>query len=67
MNKKIYHFRVDCCYDYKIKADNEEQARQILIDKGGLEMQGTLDMLEGAYADATLTEVEDDNDEVYWC
>lgn len=67
MNKKIYHFRVDCFYDYKIEADNEEQARQVLIDKGGLEIQGTLDMLEGAYADATLTEVEEDNEQVYWC
>ena len=60
MSRKTYHFRVDCYYDYKIKADNEEQARQILIDKGGLEIQGTLDMLEGAYADATLTEVEEE-------
>ena len=42
MNKKTYHFQVDCCYDYKIKANNEEQARQILIDQGGFEIQGTL-------------------------
>ena len=60
MNKKIYHFRVDCCYDYKIKADNEEQARQILIDKGGFEIQGTLRYVDNAYADATLTEVEEE-------
>ena len=43
----------------KIKADNEEQARQILVDQGGFEIQGTLRYVDNAYADATLTEVEE--------
>jgi|TARA_R100001079_G_C4416004_1_gene137665 hypothetical protein len=59
MSKKIYHFQVDCCYDYKIKANNEEHARKILVDQGGIEIQGTFRYLDNAYADATLTEVED--------
>tara|TARA_R100001086_G_scaffold202596_1_gene118732 strand:- start:561 stop:740 length:180 start_codon:yes stop_codon:yes gene_type:complete len=57
MNKKTYHFQVNCCYDYKIAANNEEQARQILIDQGGFEIQGTLRYLDDAYANAILTEI----------
>lgn len=40
--KSIYQFCVPCSYFYEIEAETEEEARQILIEKGGIEITGEL-------------------------
>jgi len=40
--KKTYQFCVPCSYYYEIEADTEEEARQILIEKGGIIIDGEL-------------------------
>jgi len=40
--KKTYQFTVPCAYYYEIEADTEEEARQILIEKGGIIIDGEL-------------------------
>ena len=42
MTKKTYQFDVPCIYYYEINADTEEQAKKILEDKGGIEIEGEL-------------------------
>ena len=37
-----YEFYVPCHYRYEIKAESEEQARRILCEKGGLDIDGEL-------------------------
>ena len=49
---KTYNFKVDCYYHYKIKANNKKQARQILIDKGGISIDGELCLDENNYKQA---------------
>lgn len=39
---KIYEFCVPCSYHYEIEAETEEEARQILIEKGGIDIMGEL-------------------------
>ena len=40
--KKTYQFCVPCSYYYEIEANTEEEARQILIEKGGIDIDGDL-------------------------
>jgi len=40
--KKTYQFCVPCSYYYEIEAETEEEARQILIEKGGIIIEGEL-------------------------
>jgi len=40
--KKTYQFCVPCSYYYEIEANTEEEARQILIEKGGIDIDGEL-------------------------
>jgi hypothetical protein len=40
--KKTYQFCVPCSYYYEIEANTEEEARQILIEKGGIIIEGEL-------------------------
>ena len=57
--KKKYNFAVECFYDYEIEANTEEEARQILQDKGGFEIQGKMRYVDSAFKEARLTEVND--------
>ena len=54
---KIYYFSVQCEYRYEIQARDEETARKILQEKGGLEIQGEPVFLDDAYKEAELVEV----------
>jgi len=40
--KKTYQFCVPCSYYYEIEANTEEEARQILLEKGGIDIEGEL-------------------------
>ena len=55
--KKTYQFDVPCVYYYEIDADTEEQARKILLDKGGLDIDGDLCLDEDNYKRAELVGV----------
>tara|TARA_R100001463_G_scaffold118154_1_gene173808 strand:+ start:540 stop:830 length:291 start_codon:yes stop_codon:yes gene_type:complete len=55
--KKTYQFDVPCVYYYEINADTEVQARKILLDKGGLDIEGNLCLDEDNYKRAELVGV----------
>ena len=54
---KTYQFDVPCVYYYEIDAETEEQARQILISKGGIDIEGDLLLEQGDYEQAKLVGV----------
>ena len=58
MNKK-YIFDVPCFYVYEVKAETEEQARKILVEDGGLQLEGNLSLERNDYLDAKLNTVEE--------
>jgi len=60
-NKKRYQFRVPCYYFYEIFANNENQAKKILLNKGGLDIEGKLSLDDNAYKDAELRNVIERN------
>jgi hypothetical protein len=49
-----YEFEVPCSYYYCIEAESEEQARKILIETGGLDIEGELCIEEKNYRNAIL-------------
>ena len=49
---KTYTFAVPCSYVYEIGAESEEQARKILCEKGGLDIDGELLLEDDAYRKA---------------
>ena len=55
LKTKTYQFDVPCAYYYEINAESEEQARKILIEKGGIEIEGELTLTD--YEQATLVGV----------
>ena len=55
--KKTYQFDVPCVYYYEIDADTEEQAKKILEDKGGVEIEGELCLESENYKEAKLVGV----------
>ena len=55
--KKTYQFDVPCVYYYEIDADTEEQAKKILEDKGGIEIEGELCLESENYKEAKLVGV----------
>ena len=57
---KTYQFDVPCTYYYEIDAETEEQARQILISKGGIDIEGDLLLEQGDYEQAKLVGVLND-------
>ena len=57
MTKKTYQFDVPCIYYYEINADTEEQAKKILEDKGGIEIEGELCLESENYKEAKLVGV----------
>ena len=58
--KKTYQFDVPCVYYYEIDADTEEEARKILVEKGGLDLDGDLQLEEEDYKEAKLIGVLDE-------
>ena len=55
--KNTYVFSVPATYAYEIDADTEEEARQLLRDKGGVDILGDLlEISDKDYRDATLEE-----------
>ena len=53
-NIKMYQFKVPCYYFYEIFANNENQARKILLKNGGMDIEGNLSFDDNAYKDAEL-------------
>jgi|5B_taG_2_1085324.scaffolds.fasta_scaffold397326_1 hypothetical protein len=49
---KQYQFIVPCSYYYEIEAESEEKAREILLDKGGIDIDGELLIDDDAYRKA---------------
>ena len=49
---KTYTFAVPCSYVYEIGAESEEQARKILCEMGGLDIDGELLLEDDAYRKA---------------
>jgi hypothetical protein len=61
MNKlKEYQFIVPCSFYYQIEANTEEEARQILLDKGGIDIDGELLLDDDAYRKADCIGVMND-------
>ena len=55
--KNTYVFSVPATYVYEIDADTEEEARQTLRDKGGIDVLGSLlEISDRDYRDAYLEE-----------
>ena len=54
---KTYQFDVPCFYYYEINAKSEEQARKILIEKGGIDIEGDLLLEQGDYEQAKVVGV----------
>jgi len=57
-NKKLYQFKVPCYYFYEIFANNENQARKILLNNGGIDIDGKLFSDDNAYKDADCNTIE---------
>mgnify|MGYP006100887467 CR=1 FL=1 len=55
--KNTYVFSVPATYAYEIDADTEEEARQLLRDKGGIDILGKLlEISDKDYRNATIEE-----------
>ena len=55
--KNTYVFSVPATYFYEVDADSEEEARQLLVDEGGIEFFGQLgEITHKDYLNATLEE-----------
>ena len=54
MKEKTFEFSVPCFCHYKIKAKTEKEARKILVEKGGIDIQGNLCLEEDDYKKAEL-------------
>ena len=56
---KEYLFSVEATYKYKIVANNEQEARQILEEQGGLDIEGELCIDIDNYSNAYLEVVNE--------
>ena len=54
MKAKIFAFEVPCSYYYENEAKTEEEARKILVEKGGIDIQGNLCLEEDNYKKARI-------------
>ncbi len=54
--KNSYVFSVPATYTYQIDADTEEEAREILEERGGADILGDVDISAKDYRNATLEE-----------
>ena len=61
--KKTYKFTVPCAYYYEIEANTEEEAREILLEKGGIDIEGELLLDDDAYRTADCIEEEEEEEE----
>ena len=52
-NNKEFTFSVPCSLEYRIFANNEEEAKDILLEKGGYEIQGEV-LVEGSDFDNAI-------------
>jgi hypothetical protein len=52
-NNKEFTFSVPCSLEYRILAKNEEEAKDILLEKGGYEIQGEV-LVEGSDYDNAI-------------
>jgi len=50
--KTTFQFSVPCSYYYEIEAKSEEEARKILMEKGGIDLEGDLLLNENDYQNA---------------
>lgn len=55
---KTFQFKVPCNYYYEVKAKNEDEARQILLQEAGTTIDGELCFDDNAYKDAELTQTK---------
>jgi hypothetical protein len=55
---KTFQFKVPCDYYYDIKAKNEDEARQILLQEAGTSIDGELCFDDNAYKDAELMQTK---------
>jgi len=53
---ETYTFSVPCSMVYDIEAQSEEEAREILLKNGGIDIQGEILIEYGDYLDAFLVE-----------
>tara|TARA_R110002050_G_scaffold164358_1_gene294364 strand:- start:276 stop:449 length:174 start_codon:yes stop_codon:yes gene_type:complete len=53
-DNKTFSFYVPCSMMYYIKAKNEKEARQILINQGGISIQGDLLIDKADYLEAEI-------------
>jgi len=51
---KVFEFDVPCSYHYVIEAKTEKEARKILVEKGGMDIQGRLCLEEDNYKKARI-------------
>lgn len=62
--KNTYVFGVPAMYFYTIDADTEDEARELLVDKGGIDFFGELgEITHKDYLNATLEETWETIDE----
>ncbi len=60
---KKYIFDVPCFYVYEVEAETEDKAREILVEDGGLQLEGNLSLESNDYLDAKLNTVEEINEQ----
>ena len=55
--KKTYQFEVPALFSYKIEAGSEAEARKILIDRGGIDIDGELLIESENYKQAKFIDI----------
>jgi len=60
--KYIYTFGVNAFFTYDIEANSEKEARDILVEKGGYDINGELHISTTDYQEALLMEEEEANE-----
>ena len=56
-----YVFDVDCSYTYKVKANSQKEAEKMLVEEGGLSIEGELNLEQTNYQNLKLMEVVEEN------
>ena len=51
---KTFIFSVPCSLEYQVEASSAKEAKEILLKKGGYEIQGEIVVLDSDYENATL-------------
>ena len=57
--KKDFKFSVNAVLTYTVEAETEDEARKILVEDGGLQLEGNLSLESNDYLDAKLNTVEE--------